>query len=576
MAQCSFLKASEARNRARNDTLIWTEICEIQEAILAAIDANVYSTLITDGTPFTSLNGITTAALVSGGTGYTTTAATASINANGTGGVGALVTPIVNSGGVVSSIQVDDGGSGYTPVDATASVQAGSDLTTGQDETNYAVNRWAGGDDYAVGEVITLSENSTVTVDAINGTAVVTVAAQTQVNYDGGVNNGTFAGGGSHAVTDQITLDDGTVITVDAVSSGVVTQFTVTSSSTISFTSTTPRLQASTTGSGTGFSITPDTNNETSVGDVTQFTVASGGVDAFYLGQTITQASSAPAGGAPAGTVAIGTGFNLAPNATNATTIPHGGVTAVLTPIVTNGVITAVVVNNGGTLYSAGQPVLFSHPSPTVQASAAVAAVDGSGAIQSVTVIAGGAGYETLVPLITVTHPSGSGFVGVVNTTSGVVTSVSVQDGGFGYATLYPTLQINDATGSGAILNIIGDLTTGILTQNNLQLAAGGSGYSVTSDPVSPNTNTNATITHYNADGTQKTTNLASIALTVGDNGFGTDSTDYYAVLSGQATDAVIADQIQYILDYFTALGYNIRAQANPATGNTMQWQIIW
>ena len=56
----------------------------------------------------------------------------------------------------------------------------------------------------------------------------------------------------------------------------------------------------------------------------------------------------------------------------------------------------------------------------------------------------------------------------------------------------------------------------------------------------------------------------------------GVGSTEQHGPHLPTQTDAVIADQIQYVLDYFTALGYNIRAQVNPSTGNTLQWQIIW
>jgi len=553
MANCSFIKATDARSRSRNDTLIWTEICEIQTAILAAIDNGQYSTIVDGGTPFTTTGEITAASLDAGGVGYSTIAATAAIDANSTGGTGAVISPTVGSGGVITGFTITNGGSGYTPVSATASVQAASDLTTGQTEANYNGSpngTFAAGDDYFVGEVITLSENSTVTVGSITTTAVVTIAAQDETNYDGVGANGTFDSGGSgYNVSDTITLDDGTVITVDTVAGSVVTEFTVTSSSTTSFTAGSTRTQQSTSGSGTGFAITPDTNNQTSVGSVLTFTVASAGVDPFFLGQTITQAS----------TTGIGSGFNLVPSATNSSTIAHGGDVAILTPIVTNGVITAVVVNDGGTLYTAGQPIIFSHPSPTTSASAVVSSVDGSGTIQSITMVSGGSGYETLNALVTVTHPSGQDFAGTVQVTSGVVTGISIQDGGYGYSTVYPYIVISDVTGSGANINVTG-VSAGQIT--SIQLTAGGSGYSTPSLLI------------YDSDDTQN--NTATITLTLEANTFGTDPLDYYAVLSGQATDAVIADQIQYVLDYFTALGHNIRAQVNPATANTLQWQIIW
>jgi len=89
------------------------------------------------------------------------------------------------------------------------------------------------------------------------------VTGQDETSYDNSpATEGTFAGGTGHAVSDVITLDDDwTTVTVDAVSGGVVTQFTVDSTKGRSAASGTAMTQSSTTGSGTGFSLTPDTDN---------------------------------------------------------------------------------------------------------------------------------------------------------------------------------------------------------------------------------------------------------------------------------------------------------------------------
>ena len=84
------------------------------------------------------------------------------------------------------------------------------------------------------------------------------IDAQDETNY---TSPSAFNGGTGHAASNVLILDDGTRIVVDAVSGGVVTQFTVDSArskvggSTLS--------QISTTGSGTGFSLTPDNQNYT-------------------------------------------------------------------------------------------------------------------------------------------------------------------------------------------------------------------------------------------------------------------------------------------------------------------------
>jgi hypothetical protein len=438
MANCSFLKATDARSRSRNDTLIWTEICEVQQAILAAIDSGAYSTIVSSGTPFTASGAITGVTVTNGGTLYDYIDATGltgvnpdngatytnGIYANGTGGTGAAITPVV-IGNVVTSVTVDSGGSGYAPVSATASVGVLYDLLNAQDETSYdnsptTEGTFVGGDDYAIGEVITLSESSTATVDNISPQAVVTIVAQDETSFDGApVTEGSFVGGNANPFTpyiaaQTITMNDGTVILVDAVDgNGDVTQFTIQSISTVSVASGATLVQASTTGAGQGFTLTLGADNETAVGIVTEFTIGSAGAVPFRYPAVITQAS----------TTGIGVGFTLSPDTDNVQPVTTGS-GALLTPIVTNGVITNVVINNGGTAYLGQEPIVFSHPSGT-SASAYVSSVS-SGVVTGITIVNGGSGYEVANALVALDHPTGTGFVGVVNTTGGVITSVSV------------------------------------------------------------------------------------------------------------------------------------------------------
>ena len=677
---CSFINATEARNTARNNTTIWEEICEIQTQILGAIDGNLYSVLVNDDTPFTETQAILdTIVITDAGAGYDPSVTTAVINDGGTGGVNGAVTPVV-TGTTITGFIIDNGGSGYVPVVVTATLQLNHDLTTGQTQVNY--DGLAGDGTYLVGgigvnasfeyaalEVITLSENSTVRVDTIDpaGTArFVLVAAQTQVNYDGAGNNGPVVSGGSnYAISDTITLVDGTVITVDSVSSGAVVNFTVTSSSTNSNILATPRGQLSTSGGGTSFQLIPGTNNETAVGAVANFTVTSAGVDPFFLGSQISQSSSTPVGGAPAGTVATGLGFALQPTVNNASPIAHAGVTAVLTPIESGGSIINVTINIPGTSYVIGQPVLFAHPSGT-SATASVASIDGSGAIINIIIINAGSGYEPAVATVTVTAPGeltpAVAFTGTVVTanvnasndyTSGLafaasptntitrtdgtsfvddgflvgqtitvsnaedssnngeyiivspavtatvitvdgpiaitnaadtsaelssasaITGISIQEGGVGYAELLPTATITDDDGTGATLLVnLADPLDG--TIDTIDVVTAGSGYTNPSVVIVP-----AIIDIGPPIVFDSVSTVATATATAG-TGFVSTSppnstpTDYFSVFSGLTTDVVISDQLQYILDYFTALGYNIRIQTNSTTTNTIQWQIIW
>ena len=555
MANCSFIGAVEARNIARNNTLIWEEICEIQTQILGAIDGNLYSVIVNDGTPMTSTQSILSVAVDAGGANYNLVAATAVINPNGTGGSAATVTPIV-TGTAITGFTVDTPGSGYTPVSATATPSAPSDLNDAQDETDYdntgGDGTFSAGNYYFAGEVITLGENSTITVGSVtNAGQRVLIAAQDETDYVGGGANGTLDSGGSgYTALDTITLSDGTIITVDTVAVGVVTEFTVTSSGTSSRAVAVQRIQISSSGGGSGFAITPGTNNETIVGAVLTFTVGSAGVDPFFLGTSIAQVS----------TTGIGTGFNLTPTAANVGALA-GGTGAALTVIQTAGSVTAIIVNTPGSGYLSGTPVAISHPNGT-GATASVSSVGGSGEILAVTVTTAGSGYQQAVATVTVTAPGGLtpalAFAGTVTTAGGVVTGIVITEGGSGYAPLYPTATVSDPTGVGATftVNVAGGAVTAI------NVVTGGSGYTapimtITAAPTSSGSGATAT-------------------ATIGTNTFGTIPSDYYDVLIGQSTNAVYADQIQYVLDYFTSLGYNIRAQTNSATADTIQWQIIW
>lgn len=102
------------------------------------------------------------------------------------------------------------------------------------------------------------------------------ITAQDETSYDNSpASEGTFSGGTGHSVSDVITLTDGTTVTVDAVSTGVVTQFTIDSSNwTKEVSAGSTVLQDSTTGSGTGFSLTLDTGNvETAADALLQCTI---------------------------------------------------------------------------------------------------------------------------------------------------------------------------------------------------------------------------------------------------------------------------------------------------------------
>jgi hypothetical protein len=89
------------------------------------------------------------------------------------------------------------------------------------------------------------------------------INGQDETSYDNSpTTEGTFSGGTGHSVSDVLKLDGAIEVTVDAVSGGVVTQFTVDSTPGNGGRSASEVVnQRETTGSGTGFSLTLDTDN---------------------------------------------------------------------------------------------------------------------------------------------------------------------------------------------------------------------------------------------------------------------------------------------------------------------------
>jgi len=55
-----------------------------------------------------------------------------------------------------------------------------------------------------------------------------------------------------------------------------------------------------------------------------------------------------------------------------------------------------------------------------------------------------------------------------------------------------------------------------------------------------------------------------------------TDSNVYYNVYNGVVNDATKLDQINYVKDYFTGLGYGVSILTNAATEDTITWNISW
>jgi len=112
------------------------------------------------------------------------------------------------------------------------------------------------------------ADGSRVTSFTLSGPTIL-VNAQDETSYDNSpTTEGAFTGGGGHAVSDVITMSDGSTVLVDAETAGAVTQFTVTSTNSRGAVAGGTISQASTTGSGIGFFLFPDADNLTPIGDL--------------------------------------------------------------------------------------------------------------------------------------------------------------------------------------------------------------------------------------------------------------------------------------------------------------------
>lgn len=330
-------------------------------------------------------------------------------------------------------------------------------------------------------------------------------------------------------------------------------------------------------GNGELETIVNDGTPMTWVSGIASVTVVNGGADYFPVAatSTINHPTGVGAVVTPIVTGGVISGFTIAnggsgyqPLSASIDMTGSGNGDASIAPVVNQetGAITNLIVLTPGTGYVIGDAVPAVYPTGSTGTAfvATVSAVNGAGGVLSVTVTEEGTGYETVYATVEVQHPTGGLFEGTVLTSGGVVTGISIQNGGVSYNTLLPTAAIVDATGGGAVLEILeADITAGVI--QNINVVDGGYGYS-----QSPTVVITAAATSSGAGATATATTVAD------PNNYGITAPFYYDVLSGQRSDRVRAGQIEFVQDYFTALGYNIRAQVNPNTGYTMQWWIIW
>jgi hypothetical protein len=142
-----------------------------------------------------------------------------------------------------------------------------------------------------------------------------------------------------------------------------------------------------------------------------------------------------------------------------------------LTPVLTNGSITDLIITNAGTGYLPGDIVQVGFSGGGSDTTPILQAVLATGVVQYLTLVSGGSGFPTGTFALGFSGGGGSGAIGTFTTSGGVVQSVLLTGGGANY-TGSPTVSF-PISGSGAAITA----TESGGAVNSLTIVTGGSGY---------------------------------------------------------------------------------------------------
>ena len=217
---------------------------------------------------------------------------------------------------------------------------------------------------------------------------------------------------------------------------------------------------------------------------------------------------------------------------------------ATATATVIGGVVKAISVRgNSGHGYTEQPAVTIDSPPSTARATATI---DGSGAVDGITVDAGkgGSGYVT-APDVTIASPPPSTATATATITGGVVRSVTVTNRGYGY-TSAPTVTITG--GSGAVVTAV--LGTGSDSDKvvSITVTSGGTGYTSASRVTITDSPSGITAT---ATATVSGNEVTAITVTNGGSGY-TDVPKVTIADSPSGTTAMVdSSQIQMCITDF-------------------------
>jgi hypothetical protein len=261
---------------------------------------------------------------------------------------------------------------------------------------------------------------------------------------------------------------------------------------------------------------------------------------------------------------------NYAPIAATARIYSLSGFENSISPLVNEntGRIYGAVIHNPGFGYSPNDGITIEHP--IGQFASLIPTFDINGSLISVKLANPGIRYNTLFSSVDVMssadnslpYPTGAGFNGYVKTDdAGLMKSVDVINGGVSYVNLGPVATVVDPEGTGAHIDVV--QTNGVITSATITA----NGYNYTKD---------ATVTVDNPETALPPTTPAILEVKMFPAVFPVDSEHYWQVASGAVKDAIVQDQIDAVMTYFTKLGYTITPIANPENGSTLAWTVCW
>ena len=186
-----FPNASTMEQIATNNPIIWSEICAIQQAILAAsslcsVPGGQMCTTVGGSTPMTFVAGVSSVTVVNGGSGYfQDTPAIAFVPPVGvTPTVPATATLVTNSGSI-TGVTMTAGGTGYAPVSSTMAVSsltgAGAVLAPLVNASGQIVNISIanGGLNYTIGDTVTATRAVLPNIAYVDADFVITSVSVT-------------------------------------------------------------------------------------------------------------------------------------------------------------------------------------------------------------------------------------------------------------------------------------------------------------------------------------------------------------------------------------------------------------